>query len=154
MHDEKRGPGRPRKEERRRRNSLETVGKRLAVNMSSLDFDKFKYRWVNDTPARIFQMTQQDEWEIVTPEGGVVKDDNADLGSAVSTVVRDHNGNGGMRVYLCRKRREWYEEDQKQKQTELDEQLEQMRRGLTGQGESQSDYVPGKDTPGGAIKIA
>lgn len=146
---------RGRKEERRRRNAIETVGKRLAVNASALDFSKFKYRWINDDPARIFQMTKQDDWDVVTPEGEVIKDDSTDLGNAVSVVVgQDPNSGAARRAYLCRKRNEWYEEDQKQKQTELDEQLEQIRRGKDAAGGSQSDYVPGQDTPGEAIKIA
>lgn len=142
MHEETRGPGRPRKEERRRRDAIETVGKRLAVNASALDFGKFKYRWVNDEPARIFQLTKQDDWNIVTPEGAVIKDDATDLGTAVSVVVgKDPNSGAPRRAYLCRKRREWYEEDQKQKQTELDEQLEQLRRGQSAKGEALSEYA-------------
>lgn len=147
--EEKRGPGRPRKEQRRKRNDIDTVGKRLAVHTAALDFENFKYRWINDAPARVFQMTKQDDWDILTPEGEVIKDDNTDLGSAVSVVVgKDPNSHQPLRAYLCRKPVKWYEEDQMQKQTDLDEQLEQLRRGQS-KGEAQSDYVPE-----GAINIA
>ena len=54
-----------------------------------------------------------------------------------------------MRSYLCRKLRQFYDEDQKMKQTDLDEQLAQLRRGNTAAGEGQGDYVPN-----GGIRIA
>src|SRR6056297_1336237 len=140
LEEEKRGPGRPRKQERRRRNDIDTVGKRLGVNRNILDFGKFEYRWVNDAPARVFQMTEQDDWDIVKPDGGaIVKDDNTDLGNAVSVVVGTQPDGSPLRAFLCRKPKQWYSDDQKQKQTDLDEQLAQMRRGNDAKGGAQGD---------------
>lgn len=134
---------------RRRRNDIETVGKRLAVNASLLDYDRFSYRFINDAPARLFQMTQQDDWDIVKQNGDIVKNDSTDLGDAVSVVVGTKPDGSPLRSYLCRKPRKFYDDDQKKKQTDLDEQLAQLRRGNTKAGDLQGDYVPS-----GGIRIA
>ena len=42
-------------ETRRRRDDVETLGKRLAVNASALDFKKFAYRFINDAPRDCFR---------------------------------------------------------------------------------------------------
>ncbi len=139
---EKRGPGRPPKERRRRRAASVQTGQRLAVNESMLDKSRFAYRWINDSPARIMMMTKEDDWDIVTNEGGVVKDDSTDLGNAVSVVVGANPDGSPLRAYLCRKPKTYWDEDQAAKGAGLDEQLAQLRRGLDRSGASQSDYVP------------
>ena len=65
--DERRGPGRPKKEEtpRRRRNRGTVAVGRLGTNQDLLDFEKFAYRWINDDPGRIYTMTQNDEWDLI-----------------------------------------------------------------------------------------
>lgn len=152
--EHKRGPGRPRKEERadraeatqerrRRRNSGAYVhGKRMGVNPALLDFKVYEYRWLNDEPGRLVAMTKHDDWDIVSNDGGAVKEDSSDLGNAVSLIVGSNPDGSPKRAYLARKPKEFFEEDQKAKQAELDEQLRQMRRGMTRDGASQSDYVP------------
>lgn len=134
---------------RRRRQDIDMVGKRLAVNTSLLDYDRFSYRFINDAPARLFKMTQQDDWDIVKQNGEIVKNDSTDLGDAVSVVVGTKPDGSPLRSYLCRKLRKFYDEDQKKKQTDLDEQLAQLRRGNTKAGDLQGDYVPS-----GGIRIA
>ena len=164
MQLEPRRPGRPRNDEapreresrseeatvtRRRRQDTDTVGKRLAVNTNLLDYGRFAYRFINDAPARLFQMTQQDDWDIVKQDGSIVKPDSTDMGDAVSVVVGTKPDGSPMRSYLCRKPRNFYDDDQKKKQTDLDEQLAQLRRGNTKAGDLQGDYVPS-----GGIRIA
>lgn len=141
--DERRGPGRPRKEqEQRRRKSRDSVvGQRLGVNESSLDFSRYAYRWINDKPARLFAKTKEDDWDVVHQDGSEVKEES-DLGSAVSQVVGTNPDGSPMRAYLCRKRRDWYEADQEEKTRELQQQLSELRRGNDRSGASQSDYVP------------
>ncbi len=135
--------------ERRRRTDMEVTGKRLAVNSALLDHGRYAYRFINDAPARLYQMTQQDDWDIVKVDGAAVKPDNSDLGDAVSIVVGTNKDGSALRAYLCRKLRQFYEDDQKTKQTELDEQLAQLRRGNSAAGETQGDYIPS-----GGIRIA
>lgn len=151
MLEQARKPGRPRKasdeaseanmQRRRRRESAGTTGRRLAANMAELDLGNYQYRWINDEPARIMSKTQYDDWDIVRQSGDVVKDDSADMGDAVSAIVGRHPDGSPKVAYLCRKLKEFYEEDQKAKGLELDEQLKELRRGLDRQN-GQADYVP------------
>lgn len=148
MHSEKRGPGRPRKEvedqmpRRRKRETANMTGRRLGVNESLLDFDKYAYRWINDDPARVQTMTSHDDWNVVMQDDGELKEDVTDLGAAVSVVVGTRPDGSPKRAYLARKLRQWWKDDQRQKQKDLDEQLNQLRRGLDREGASQADYVP------------
>jgi len=139
----------PVENQRRRRVDIDTIGKRLAVNTTALDFGKFVYRFINDAPARLFQKTQQDDWDLVTAEGATIKSDSTDLGAAVSVVVGTKVDGSPMRAFLCRKPRKFYEEDEKRKADDLDEQLSQLRRGNSAAGELQGDY-----STSGGIKIA
>ena len=143
---EPRGPGRPRKEdakrehERRRKKSAETTGGRLGVNPDMIDTSRYAYRFFNDQPGRIAVKTQNDDWDLVPQDG--VKEDSTDLGDMVSYVVGTHPDGSPKRAYLARKLKTFYDEDKAAEQVELDRQLELLRRGLTKDGEAQSDYVP------------
>ena len=127
-------------ERRRKRGTV--YGSRLGVSDSLLDFDNFAYRWINDTPggARIFDKTQNDDWDFVTQDGGVLKTDATD--AAVSVVVGTSPDGSALRAYLCRKPKKYYDEDQAEKSEELDRQPQQMRMGNAPDGTSQADYVP------------
>lgn len=134
---------------RRRRADVGTTGKRLAVRTDMLDLEKYVYRWVNDSEVRLFRLTKQDDWDVVLQDGSVLKEDNTDLGNAVSMPVGTKPDGSAMRAYLCCKLRRFYDDDQKMKQTDLDEQLAQLRRGNSAVGEEQGDYIPS-----GGIRIA
>ena len=155
MHNEtqKRGPGRPRKAEdevaeataprrRRKEGGAQVIGHKLAVSKSELDFANFKYRWVNDTQARIQAKTVEDDWDIVKQGGSVVKHDSADLGDAVSVVVGEKPNGAPLLAYLLRKPKAYYEEDRAKKHAELDKQLKDLRRGISPSKGDQADYVP------------
>lgn len=132
----------------RRRRNVTQVGKKLAVNLTPEDMARFKFRFINDAPGRLQQL-YEDNWDIVSNDGGTVKPDSSDLGNAVSVIVGRKDDGSALRSYLCRKPLKYYREDRQRKQTELDEQLQQLRRGNTAAGELQGDYVPQ-----GGIKIA
>lgn len=148
QREDARRPGRPRKEEvqsrRRRRSAGYAHGRRMGINMDTekLDFNQYEYRWLNDEPGRLIAKTKHDDWDLVTNEGGAVKEDSTDLGDAVSLIVGTHPDGSPKRAYLARKLKEYFEEDQRAKMSELDEQVSRMRRGETRDGASQSDYVP------------
>jgi len=125
---------------RRKRGSGEVTGRRLGVAKSALDFNRFVYRWINDLPSRIFVMTEEDDWEVVMNDG--VKDDSPNLGNAVSQIVGTKPDGSALVAYLCRKPKKYFDEDQAAKSAELDEQLNQLRRGNDRAGASQADYVP------------
>jgi hypothetical protein len=135
--------------ERRKRTDIDLTGKRLAVRTDLLDFTKFKYRWINDSDVRLFRLTKQDDWDVMTQDGGALKSDSTDMGAAVSIPVGTKPDGSAMNAYLCRKLRRFYDDDQMMKQTELDEQLKRLRLGNDKSGESQGDYVPS-----GGIRIA
>ena len=135
--------------ERRKRTDIDMTGKRLAVRTELLDFEKFRYRYINDSDTRLYQLTRQDDWEVMTQDGGALKPDATDMGAAVSIPVGTRPDGSPMRAYLCRKLRKFYDDDQKMKQTDLDEQLKRLRAGKSSDGDSQGDYVPS-----GGIRIA
>lgn len=135
-------PPRVEQEQQRRRKRGGVVGQRLGVSMSQLDLEKFKYRWINDDPVRLFEKTKEDDWDIVRQSGGVVKDDATDLGNAVSVVVGVAPDGSALRAYLCRKPIGYYQEDQRMKSEELDKQLADLKRGVGRNGDALGDYVP------------
>ncbi len=135
--------------ERRKRNDIDTTGKRLSVRTDMLDHEKYVYRWVNDRDTRLFQLTQQDDWNVMTQDGGELKPDSTDMGAAITVPVGVEKDGSPIKAYLCRKLRRFYDEDQKMKQTDLDEQLTRLRQGNDAQGGSQGDYIPN-----GGIRIA
>jgi hypothetical protein len=135
--------------ERRKRAEIDTTGKRLAVRTDMLDFDKYKYRWINDSDVRLYRLTKQDDWEVMTQAGGALKPEATDLGTAVSMPVGTKPDGSAMNAYLCRKLRRFYEDDQKMKQNELDEQLARLRAGKDAKGADMGDY-----TPSGGIRVA
>lgn len=136
------------REKRRRkdRGGGELTGQRLGVAKSKLDFDKFAYRWINDDPGRIFAKTKEDDWDIVTNDGGVIKEDSPDLGSAVSQIVGTKPDGSARVAYLCRKPKTYFDEDQAAKAQALDQQLADLRRGKTSEGEA--EYVPSSGISG------
>lgn len=142
---EKRGPGRPKRQEqerRRRKDRGGIIGQRLGVNESLLDFDNFAYRWINDDPARIMAKTKEDDWDIVRQDGTDIIKDEAETDAAIFQIVGTNADGSPKRAYLCRKPRAWYKEDQADKVKELERQLAEMRRGNAADGSAQSDYVP------------
>lgn len=126
--------------ERRRKRDGGVIGRRLGVTDENLDFDNFVYRFINDSPARLFNKTKQDDWDIVSNTGDVIED-TADAGNAVSRVVGTKPDGSPLVAYLCRKPKKFYEEDAARSQEQLDKQLAELRRGNDRHGGSQSDYV-------------
>lgn len=132
--------------ERRKRTDIETTGKRLAVPSHLLDHEKYVYRWFNDADTRLMQMTQHDDWDVMANNGAIA---STDLGDAITRPVGTKPDGSSMKAYLCRKLRRFYDDDQKMKQTDLDEQLSRLRQGTDAKGGSQGDYIPN-----GGIRIA
>lgn len=132
--------------ERRKRTDIDTTGKRLAVPTHLLDHEKYVYRFMNDTDTRLMQMTKHDDWDVMANDGSVA---SSDLGNAITRPVGVKPDGSPLKAYLCRKLRRFYDDDQKMKQTELDEQLARLRQGNDANGGPQGDYIPS-----GGIRIA
>lgn len=143
----KRGPGRPPRQEqvqseRRRRSADQAIaGLKLHVREDLKD-PNFTYRWANDRPGRIHQLTEQDDWDVVsTGDAGSLT--SASEGTVMRRSVDKATGEGAV---LLRKRKDFYEADQKDKQKPLDERDELLRRGAAPGSESLTGseaYVPG-----------
>jgi hypothetical protein len=137
----KRGPGRPPRQEevKQRRRRRESLGAERNLKLHVPEDKKdpnFVYRFVNDRPGRVQQLTQADDWDVVpsiTAEGGN------------ETRVADKSS--GERAVLLRKPKDFYESDKLQEQKLLDARDEAMRRGApeSAEGLNSSDnaYVPG-----------
>lgn len=109
----------------RRRKPGQTVldGRKLTVDESRLDRANFEYRWVNDRGGRVSQM-YQDDWDQVTDRAEV------DAAGTVPTTQVGVDAGKPFNAVLMRKRKDWYADDQKEKQKPLDEIDDSIRRGL------------------------
>lgn len=116
--------------ERRRRGGADNHKTRLFAPLDMLDTKKFHYRWITNDPARVFQLTQQDDYDVVPAAelgAGRVKTEHALKGG-------DGDGNPLSQV-LVRKRRDWYEKDKRDEQTALEQDMEALKAGAVPKGE-------------------
>lgn len=133
-------------ERKRRRKTGAISGIKLSVDESKLDRRNFEYRFINDRPGRIHQLTQNDDWDLVTGEDG-------------ATGVNYHAGlsdeHKSMRTYLARKPKQWYEDDQAEKQREIDRLVETINRGTLRNNSPEAAAIAGAHgyVPEGAISI-
>jgi hypothetical protein len=132
------------KKRRRRSDTSETRNLKLAVPSNLLDRDKFEYRWINDKASgRIQDKTVNDDWDIVHTLGA----DNKEV--AVTRNVGNGESGQPMKAYLCRKPKEFYEEDRAKALKAIKEREEGLRRGATGDPQGLGGphaYVPAGHT--------
>jgi hypothetical protein len=107
----------------------------------------FVYRWINDDGRGRLDRAISGGYEFVESEaaqkiGAGSADGNSDVGSRVSRIVGTQEGGAGMRGYLMRIRREWYVEDQKAKQAQVDEIDKAIKRGDAHKSGDDNRYVP------------
>lgn len=129
------------KVERRRRQGIGAERNlKLFVPEDAKDAD-FYYRWVNNNPGRVKQLTTMDDYEVVSSDGSI------DVGKAGGTVItRTVDRNEGEEAVLLRKPRAYYEADKADEQKLIDARDEALRAGQTqgSEGLSGSEaYVPG-----------
>ena len=131
------------KEDRRRRNSRGLSGyrDRLAIDESLLDRENFAYRWINDEPGRIHQMTVQDDWDIVSD-----RDNATGTGSEMSEQVGSGVKGSPLRAVLVRKSKKYLDEDKAQRQRLIDEQEQGLTRGAAPGTDSANLYQPATKT--------
>ena len=129
------------KQERRRRTGQGLDRSRKLYVPEDKKDPNFAYRWFNDTPGRIEQKTVHDDWDVVTTDkNGEPYDASRPVGP----------GPDGKPIYakLCRKRKEYYDQDEAEKMKAIKAQEDDMRvapppstKGLSA--EPQMTYVPG-----------
>lgn len=101
-----------RTERRKKPGATSVSGLKLHIDKGKLD-PAYEYRWVNDTPGRVNQLYHQD-WDKV---------EDPTISSSAGTVPTQHVGSEAgvpINAVLMRKRREYYDADQKEKQAPLD----------------------------------
>lgn len=142
--------GRPNME-RRRRNTDALSGKRrrLGVNEAMLDRENYEYRWINDEGNRIFNLTKQDDWDVVPNTDGMVKPDGSGMGSETATPVGTGERGAPLRAVLVRKPKPLFDDDVQAQQRRIDETESGLRRGAVSGVEQEKSYVPS----GGGISI-
>lgn len=86
----------------------------------------FQYRWANDSPGRIKRL-QEAGYELV--ESAKIGDSNVDGTHNEDGVVSRDMGKGTT-AYLLKQRRDYFLEDQAEKQKIVDESEEEMRRDI------------------------
>ena len=115
--EEKRGPGRPRKDDtkpdRRRKGNTGTLRQKLAVSEDDRD-PNFAYRWINDTKSRVHDLTVKDDWELVDHTGGTARTEIVGTGA---------NGEP-QKAYLVRKPIEYHTADKAAAQAEIDKKVD------------------------------
>jgi len=141
------------RQRRRRRDDL-TDGRhrKLAVD-GELD-PNYVYRWINDDPGRVYNLTKQDDWDRVTEDmlNGPKSDRDRQLGSGLERIVEA----SGKRAILVRKRKDYYDGDKAKEQAFLDAQMTDLKRGVTPTGPKGEQTLSASDhayVPAGGISI-
>ena len=123
-----------RQERRRKPGSTVDYGVKLGVPEEHLDRNTYEYRWANDTGNRVAGL-KADDWDPAPIEGRSVEKRHVgtDSGKPNSAV-------------LLRKRKDWYDADQKEKRKPLDEMDKAIKRGTAHRAESDlsgdTSYTP------------
>lgn len=143
---------------RRRRGGL-GMAANLKLNVSDKD-PTYEYRWVQGTPERIRQLHKNDDYDFVKAgdaghESVKDLDEDKGLGDLIERSGGKSKDGTPFNLVLMRKPKEWYEEDQKDKQSVNDAIDEAIRRGQTTDPQQGLDTSPsgGGYVPEGGISI-
>lgn len=133
-----------RTERRRKPGSTTHYGMKLHIDKAALD-PAYSYRWANDKGGRIQDLHDED-WD-------PVKRLEAAGGDGPGTVPQKFVGTEAgkpIKAVLLKKRKEWYDDDQKEKRKPLDE-MDKAIRGGTAHQKSNEPELAGEIayTPGG-----
>jgi len=128
------------KKERRQRIPIGVPRQKLSV---SNEIPGYRLYWFNDYPGRI-EAAEAAGYEFVTNQEVKINDfvtvGNADLGSKVKRLVGKNEDGSPLYAYLMKIRLEWFEEDQRELQAQIDRTDSSIRRGTLSPAEYQ--YVP------------
>lgn len=138
-------------ERRRKRGSASASGLKLTVDMDKLDTKNFTHRWANDVPGRLRNLTELDDYEFVEIPG----QSSANEGNKVAHHAGLGANNSSMRSYLVRKPKQWYDDDQREKQKPLDDIDHQIKRGTLAKSDDRAAAIAGEHgyVPEGSISI-
>jgi len=127
-----------RQERRRKPGSTVNYGQKLGVPEDQIDRKTYEHRFVNDVANRVQNMTD-DDWDPAPINGA----------STETRVVGTDSGKP-IKAILMRKRKDWYDADQKAKRKPLDEMEQAIKRGAAHGKEAELAgdvaYTPGTNT--------
>ena len=125
------------REERRRRTDVSLEGRAPLDWPERLIADpRYVYHTFNDVGNRMHSKTVQDDWDIVRDVTEPDPDGRAEGAQARKLVGSTKDGKP-IFAYLCRKRKDWFDEDFRKRQRKLDEQDQQIKTGkIAGSSES------------------
>lgn len=133
------------KREARGRVPLGSPTQKLTIRDYGGQLDGYVPRWVNDKGARISQALQGGYEPVLKDDriaaGAAGEDRNSDMGSWVSQIVGTKEDGSPMRAYLMRIKREWYDEDQKAKQKQVDAIDEAIKGGRINEKADDGRYL-------------
>lgn len=126
-------------ERRRRADNLSGKRRRLALDESKLDKANYEYYLAKDTGSRVYDLTTNDDWDVVTDRDGAVKsNDGSGTGSEVAV-----QAGAGERHVLLRKPKKYADEDRARAQRRIDDQEAALKQGAVPGGDASGTYIPG-----------
>ena len=144
-------------EERQQRRRRDDMGEGRLRNLAiagDLDPD-YTYRWINDEPGRVHNLTVRDDWDRVTEDmlTGPKSERDRQLGSGLERIIEKASGK---RAILVRKRKEFYIADKAKEQVVVDRQMDAIKQGMTPGGHRGEPTLTASDNayvPAGGISI-
>lgn len=148
-------PSRRVEEERQRRRRRDDLGEGRLKNLAiEGDLDpNYTYRWINDEPGRVYNLTARDDWDRVTDDmlAGPKSDRDRQIGSGLERIVEKASGK---RAILVRKRKDYYLGDKAKEQALLDNQMADLKRGVPASPKGEETIaVENAYVPAGGISI-
>lgn len=126
---------------RRRRDDI-GVGRMRNLDVIGEKDPNFEYRWVNDEPGRMYQLTKADDWEVVNlGDLGEAHAKDKGVGTGIERVIDKRTGK---RAVLLRKPKDYYVADKAKEQGLIDDTEKSIKRGQI----STAGGVPGEALAG------
>ena len=132
------------RQRRRRRDDMSFSRMRNLAIEGDLD-PNYEYRWINDLPGRVHNLTVRDDWDIVTSSQVGATEKDKGVGSGLERIV---DKGSGARAVLVRKLKDYYVKDKLKEQSAIDETDAAMKRGEVRspeglrESEAGASYVP------------
>lgn len=125
---------------RRRRDTGPAAGMKLAVP-EELKEPGYEYRWINDDGRRIHAKTVLDDWDVVSTKAI----EGQGEGTPVKRIVGKGEAGQPLHAVLCRKPKQFYQDDKAAEQRVIKQREDAMKRGAPPVPEGLSGpttYIP------------
>lgn len=125
------------KSRRRRRDASYFDGQDFQLLIPEEEKDhRYVYHWFNDDKYRLSQMTKHDDWDVCTVDEFSHDFKNTNDGTQISRIVGKDSTGRPLRAFLCKKLKEYDDEDRARELEHLDQIYREMREG----------EIPGSDS--------